>query len=483
MANYGVSFNGAGLVNIPSWVTAGDFDIVLDIETPATLAVEGLIGNNSANTFIATFGDGHIEFKTGSSGSSSTPAGAITVSTRYTVYLARVGSAVTWELRDPTGAVLNSGGHTDSASITWTKLGDTQGLGWNGVIERAVLSRAGDSRDYYSSVNTGSSWSDVGGGAQDGTLSGLATDGSQWVLLAASSPTITGPDTTTEGAVTVQAGTLLDTVVTQSLVSGSYSIAQTIDSATAGTLTYNAESGVNQCTPSTPVSGVPLEPTITAAGITPYVVQQKSDDGINPPATRNIALNPEATHEVVQAMIATSNVTEGESLFAPSIIDVEDGMQVYAPKVVNDVNVTYAADGTFTVDKDKSISIPIVYWSKDTGQWSCMALQLLATDGAVLTPFDAASYALRSYIRKVVFHSKLIITTRGRAEEYILHDAMTALGGASMSPPTDGVTPEAGWLGTQTVTEFEKRIAKLPSEQTAEVISDITTHLAMLGWA
>ena len=192
----------------------------------------------------------------------------------------------------------------------------------------------------------------------------------------ASGPTITGPDTTTEGAVTVATGTLLDTVTTFSLISGSNSVVQTIDSATATTLNYVARSGVSLCTPSTLVAGLPLEPTISAAGITPYVVQQKADDGVNTPATRNITLNGEATHEVVQAMIAAANTTTGESIFGTGLIAVEDDMQAYVVKAANGMNITWAADGTFTTDADQTETIAVVYFSPSTERWSCLTLTI-----------------------------------------------------------------------------------------------------------
>ena len=196
---------------------------------------------------------------------------------------------------------------------------------------------------------------------------------------AAAGPTITGPDTTTEGAVTVQAGTLQDTIVTQSLISGSYSIEQTIDSATAGTLTYNAESGVNQCTPSTPVSGVPLEPTIAAAGITPYVVQQEADDGTNPPATRNITLNPEATHEVIQTMAGVANTTPDQSIFGSTWVTVEDNHQARLPKVVDGVTFTWFSDGTFKTDIDKTVTFQYELFSPASGNWSAIDLTVKGT--------------------------------------------------------------------------------------------------------
>ena len=197
----------------------------------------------------------------------------------------------------------------------------------------------------------------------------------------ATGPTITGPDSTTEGAVTVQAGTLQDTIVTQSLISGSYSIEQTIDSATAGTLTYNAESGVNQCTPSTPVSGVPLEPTITAAGITPYVVQQEADDGTNSPATRNITLNPEATHEVIQTMAGVANTTPDQSIFGSTWVTVEDNHQARVPKVVDGVTFTWNDKGEFTTDIDKTVTFQYELFSPASGNWSAIDITVKSVQG------------------------------------------------------------------------------------------------------
>ena len=193
---------------------------------------------------------------------------------------------------------------------------------------------------------------------------------------AVTAPTITGPDTTTEGSATVATGTALDTVTNFSLTSGSNSVVQSIDSATATTLNYVARSGVSLCTPSTSIAGLPLEPTISAASITPYVVQQKADDGTNPPATRNITLNGDATHEVIQTMTATANTTVGESIFGTGLIVVENDMQAYVPKTANGMNITWAADGTFTTDADQTEVITVSYFSPSTGEWSCLSLTI-----------------------------------------------------------------------------------------------------------
>lgn len=197
---------------------------------------------------------------------------------------------------------------------------------------------------------------------------------------AVAAPTISGPASTTEGAATVETGTLLNTVTTQSFITtvGGFSINQTIDAQTATTLDYDAESGVNNCVPGSPANGVPMEPTLVAAGITAYQLQQKADDGATP-ATANIVLNGEATHDNVQVMIATSNTTPGESVLGTNIIIVEDDMQYYAPKAVNGMNITWANDGTFTTDADQTEVITVAYFSPANGTWGCITLTITQT--------------------------------------------------------------------------------------------------------
>ena len=238
-----------------------------------------------------------------------------------------------------------------------------------------------------------------------GTVSGTTLDidmayvssfayinGLKITITPASGPTLTGPASTTEGSATVAAGTDLDTVTTFNLISGTFSIAQTIDSATATTLNYVAESGANDCVPATPVLGVPLEATISAAGVTPYQIQQEADDGTNPAATFNTTLNGEATHEVVQTMIAVANTTPGESIFGTDLIAVEDDMQAYIVKAANGMNITWAADGTFTTDADQTEIIDVAYFAPSTGQWSCLALTISASGvGATIPPASRTS--------------------------------------------------------------------------------------------
>ena len=197
----------------------------------------------------------------------------------------------------------------------------------------------------------------------------------------ASGITLTTPDSATEGAVTAVTGTDLDTVTTFSLQTDdeTHSIVQTDYSASDATnATFTADSGVSDAVPGTPANGIPLEPTITAAGITAYQIQMKADDG-STPVTRDITLNGEATHDTIQAMVTTSNTTVGESIFGTDIVTVEDNMLAYAPKSVNGMNITWAADGTFTTDADQTETIRVYFFSPANGTWGATDLTITQT--------------------------------------------------------------------------------------------------------
>lgn len=101
--------------------------------------------------------------------------------------------------------------------------------------------------------------------------------------------------------------------------------------------------------------------------------------------TRDITLLPEATHQLVQIMAATTNTTEGESLGAPSISIVEDNDQFYVPLVVDTVSITVNSDLTITTNKDQTLTFKLIKRSKSTGIWSTKNITLLET-GAVGSP-------------------------------------------------------------------------------------------------
>jgi len=93
----------------------------------------------------------------------------------------------------------------------------------------------------------------------------------------------------------------------------------------------------------------------------------------------NIQFDPETTHDVIQAMTTgddAANTTDGESIFASTILTVEDNHIAHVPKSVNGMNITWAANGTFTTDADQTENITASYWAPSTGNWSCITLTI-----------------------------------------------------------------------------------------------------------
>ena len=152
-------------------------------------------------------------------------------------------------------------------------------------------------------------------------------------------------------------------------------IAQVIGSQTTTTLNFTAESGVNLSAIGSPSKGVPLAPTISAAGTTPWVVQQEVFDGTDT-ALRDIVINGEATHEVIQTMIVTSNTTVGESVFGG--FSVEDDMQAYVPKVVGGDTLSWRSDGSFS-GSNQPLAFDVVYFSPSASEWSVAEVTVSAT--------------------------------------------------------------------------------------------------------
>mgnify|MGYP003386779145 CR=1 FL=1 len=185
MADYGVKFNGAGHANIEVWSAPSDFNISILFKTPNILTTKGLTGNVGSDSFIAVFADGSMQMAIGSSINHQTATGLLVPNTEYLLETVRASTTTSFKLtRTSDSAVITDETPISSnATLSFTRIGDTQGLFFDGQINQIILNASGDVRNYLSRVNTGNTWSDLGNGAKDAALVGLATDGSQWVLF------------------------------------------------------------------------------------------------------------------------------------------------------------------------------------------------------------------------------------------------------------------------------------------------------------
>ena len=97
------------------------------------------------------------------------------------------------------------------------------------------------------------------------------------LTAAPSGPTLTGPATVTEGTPTSTVGTGQDTVTTLSIqtTDAAFSVEQTKGVATETGIPFTPASGINACSIGVPAAGIPLVPTVSAAGITAYATELK----------------------------------------------------------------------------------------------------------------------------------------------------------------------------------------------------------------
>lgn len=186
MANYAVYFDNTGYVSIPTWTATADWTIEIEFKSGPSSVTDGLAGNTGSDDWIAVYSDGHYTFRAGGVSEYSSAVGIIATNTDYKMTFTCASGTVTYSLKEGAAeTVVDSGTFSHTGSFDFTRLGSCNNtVHFEGQIRRVILSKTGDDRDYYSSVNTGSNWTDIGN-SQDGTLTGLPTDGSQWVLIPA----------------------------------------------------------------------------------------------------------------------------------------------------------------------------------------------------------------------------------------------------------------------------------------------------------
>jgi hypothetical protein len=217
------------------------------------------------------------------------------------------------------------------------------------------------------------------------------------------------------------------------------------DTGLESTVDLRAKSGGSSDAGGNPISGILLDMYGQTRDVSTPTVGAFEILAAGPaPATRNVTLNGEATHTVAQVMVATSNTTPGESVLGTDIIAVEDNMQFYAPNSVNGMNITWAADGTFTTDADQTETIRVDYFSPATGQWSCIDLTITQSS---VTPAPTLSSPNSSNVSTgSATISATTDTASGTFYGYVSASA-TPPSAADLKAGTGAV-----WSGSQTVT-------------------------------
>ena len=147
---------------------------------------------------------------------------------------------------------------------------------WNGGLERLSETRVvvGTNSSVGCRIIAAGIWNRA---LTDAEQVALNTDPYQMVEAAATGPTLTGPSSVTEGTSTATVGTGQDTVTTLSIqtTDAAFSVEQTKGATTATGITFTPASGINACGIDAPAAGIPLVPTVSAAGITAYATEIK----------------------------------------------------------------------------------------------------------------------------------------------------------------------------------------------------------------
>lgn len=188
MPNYSIKFNNAGKVTLPAWSSGtGAFSVRTRFNTGDMAETDGLLGEAGGNpppSFVAIYKLGKYFVRVGGETWVSSANGTLDVDTDYIIEVGRTsGTSCYVTVFESDGVtVVDTVAITSSAEYVLESAGFVGGaLYFNSTIHELELTGGTQDRHYLSSVNTGTVWTDIIS-AQHGTLAGLATDGSEWVL-------------------------------------------------------------------------------------------------------------------------------------------------------------------------------------------------------------------------------------------------------------------------------------------------------------
>jgi hypothetical protein len=189
MPNYGVKFNHSGKVTFPEWTSGtAPFTVKIHFKTGDLSNTGGLLSDDSVAEFLAIYQNGKYAIKIGGGGGGvwvSSDVGVLSANTVYFLEIGRTDGTNSYvSLRESDDVtVVDSHTLTSAGILTVDTIGRMgTSFAYNGEIyEVSLTGSVSQDRQYLSSVNTGTVWSEVLNN-QDGTLVGLSDDGTEWVL-------------------------------------------------------------------------------------------------------------------------------------------------------------------------------------------------------------------------------------------------------------------------------------------------------------
>ena len=176
LANYGVKFNNSGSVIVPLWHSgSGVFSLRVPFKTGSLSATDGLIGRSELSTpvsYIALYADGKYVVRVNSVTVYISATGLLATNTDYHVEIGRTGGTDCYVKLFASDGIteIDSSTYSTAGSFSFNSIGSV-GVGplaFDGVVRQVIAVGGTEDRNYLSSVNTGTVWTETIN-AQDGT--------------------------------------------------------------------------------------------------------------------------------------------------------------------------------------------------------------------------------------------------------------------------------------------------------------------------
>lgn len=207
---YAVKFNNSGGVNIPIVTLETTYTLKIRFQTGTALATDALVATaaetgGAPTNFVAVYANGDIRVRKAGTVVYQSALSLFAANKRYELTMTVTSSTASLTVLNITDSttIINAASFAMTGQFTFDRIGTggaSTALAFNGLIGEVEITNSTANRKYISTVNTGSTWTDAVS-AQNGTLTGLPTDGTQWEFyetVAGTAPT----GTVTIGSIT-----------------------------------------------------------------------------------------------------------------------------------------------------------------------------------------------------------------------------------------------------------------------------------------